>query len=720
MNTRRSTILLALTLCIAMGWSPLRASRIFVSTDIGFDPANSTPYLQWAFDSSTEDTIVVDDTGLPWKVSPLYINRNDVTIILEQGVVIEALPGVFDIFESLIRIQDRENISIIGYGAALKMQKQEYVSLADSEFRHGISMQSSIGIHIEGLLIEGTGGDGLYIGNSFSSLSRQNYCENITVVNCKSTNNYRQGLSIISAKNVSILNCEFSHTNGTLPEDGIDIEPDVPEHIIQNILIKGCRIFNNNGRAIQFALTNLDDSSSDVSVVVEDTYMSNNYNPTNAYAYTEIMATDNYGNGVDGQVLFRNCLVKQSEWSAVYARKTVESYSLDFENCVFKNVSNDPIQFNNPIFFEVTDYFNNVPRFGGANFTDCTIVYDANIPFLSVFENAATSAGLGNITGNFFVISPNDNGFEAGTNPNNVNINYEYFASAPASSFNISANQLNYLEEDGVITYDVARSGDLQMPMAISLEYQGTAAYGLDYSRAPGFLLFPPNVTAQTDVLTIIQDELQEGLESLDIQLVDDDCVIIGNRGAIGLTIDDAIPLPVELLSFRGAKKEDDVHLVWETASEVHSAGFEIERSTDGIDWLPLSFVESKQRPGGPSTRYEYTDKTPQKGANYYRLKQMDFNGAFEYSNIVLVDFQTRDEVFSFHPNPTANFLQIKTSLPRYSVHIFDVSGKRMLSFGDLSGTSSLELASIPTGVYFLEMVDTGTRRAVKRKLVKQ
>ncbi len=61
------------------------------------------------------------------------------------------------------------------------------------------------------------------------------------------SNNYRQGFSITSVKDATILNFEFSETSGTLPEDGIDIEPDIPEERIENVLIKGCRIFNNFG-----------------------------------------------------------------------------------------------------------------------------------------------------------------------------------------------------------------------------------------------------------------------------------------------------------------------------------------------------------------------------------------------------------------------------------------------------------------------------------------
>ena len=84
-------------------------------------------------------------------------------------------------------------------------------------------------MRIEGLTILDTGGDGILVTRSFQPNSLKNYCENILIKNCRFSNNYRQGLSITSAKDLTILNCEFSETNGTLPEDGIDLEPDNPE-----------------------------------------------------------------------------------------------------------------------------------------------------------------------------------------------------------------------------------------------------------------------------------------------------------------------------------------------------------------------------------------------------------------------------------------------------------------------------------------------------------
>ncbi len=529
----------------------LNASKIIVSSEIGFDPIDNTNFLQYAFGQTTEDTIVVDNVGLDWNTGPLWIDRSDITIIFEEGVVLHALFGEFDVFESLINVNDKSNINIVGYNAEFIMNKQEYVDLADSEFRHGISLNSATNVLIEGLTILDTGGDGILVTRSFQPNSLKNYCENVLIKNCRFSNNYRQGLSITSAKDLSILNCEFSDTNGTLPEDGIDLEPDIPEERLENILIKDCRIFNNFGNAIQLALFMMDDDSEDVSITIENTYMANNHHPSNTFDFAEIAATDNGSNGVDGFVDFKNCYIQSSQWSAVYASKTVESFDLNFTNCVFKDVSNDPIDLNNPIFLEVTDYTNQVPRFGGLNFTDCAIIYDENIPFFNVFENLPTSDGLGNITGNFFIVNPNDAGFLTGSNPSNVNITYEYFETFPTTEISLSSSQLNYLEEDKFIDFEITRNANLEIPLAVEFEYTGTAQYGLDYERSNGFVIVPSKSSSVVDTIEIIQDEIEEATESMLMSVVENDCIQLGQLNSLEFIISDIITSSLEENKFK-------------------------------------------------------------------------------------------------------------------------------------------------------------------------
>jgi hypothetical protein len=247
---------------------------------------------------------------------------------------------------------------------------------------------------------------------------------------------------------------------------------------------------------------------------------------------------DNEGNGADGLVTVRNCYVENSDWSGIYIKKTVDSYDLNFENCVFKNVSQNPINFNNPIFFEVTNYTTAVPRFGGVNFIDCGIYAAADIPFLSVFENAATSDGLGNVNGNFFIVSPNDNGFEIGNNPQNVNINYQHFTQAPASEVSLTANQTEYTENGMIpITYQLSRTATTAIPLAVNLELTGTALYGVDYDLHQNFAMFASGANQTDTSFHIVDDTLDETSETATLTIASNDCYMISPENSETVTI---------------------------------------------------------------------------------------------------------------------------------------------------------------------------------------
>lgn len=274
--------------------------------------------------------------------------------------------------------------------------------------------------------------------------------------------------------------------------------------------------------------------------------MANNHHPSNTFDFAEIAATDNGTNGVDGFVHFKNCYIKSSQWSAVYASKTVESFDLNFTNCVFKDVSNNKIDLNNPIFLEVTDYDNQVPRFGGLNFTDCAIIYDEDIPFFNLFENLPTSDGLGNITGNFFIVNLNDAGYFSGVNPENVNITYEYFPTIPLTEISLTTNQLNYLEEDKYIDFEITRNTNIEIPVAVEFEYTGSAEYGLDYDRSNGFTIIPSNSSFVMDAIEIIQDLTEEPSERLEMSAVENDCVQVGPTSVLEFVIDDMLTSTVE------------------------------------------------------------------------------------------------------------------------------------------------------------------------------
>ena len=115
--------------------------------------------------------------------------------------------------------------------------------------------------------------------------------------------------------------------------------------------------------------------------------------------------------------------------------------------------------------------------------------------------------------------------------------------------------------------------------------------------------------------------------------------------------------LPVTLLSFDSEIQNQSVKLRWVTAAELSNDFFTVERSTDGKSFEPILFVKGEGTTNATNS-YEAIDKEPLLGRSFYRLKQTDFNGTFEYSEIISVKFELNssevNQAVTVYPNPTA------------------------------------------------------------------
>lgn len=109
--------------------------------------------------------------------------------------------------------------------------------------------------------------------------------------------------------------------------------------------------------------------------------------------------------------------------------------------------------------------------------------------------------------------------------------------------------------------------------------------------------------------------------------------------------------LPVELMSFRSIEETEMTHLVWATGSEQNNDYFEIQRSSDGMEFTAIG-IEKGVGNSSVLNTYRFSDFSPISGTSYYRLKQVDFNGEFEYSEIISSIRTTGSQLFAF-PNPT-------------------------------------------------------------------
>ena len=141
--------------------------------------------------------------------------------------------------------------------------------------------------------------------------------------------------------------------------------------------------------------------------------------------------------------------------------------------------------------------------------------------------------------------------------------------------------------------------------------------------------------------------------------------------------------VPVELLSFSSSIVGNNVTLIWSTATELNNHGFEIERSLDKKNWATIGFKEGK---GTTSElqQYSYLDELSDIAPSklYYRLKQIDFNGSFNYSNIVEVEIvPTKFTLEQNYPNPFNPSTKISWQSPIggwQTLKVFDALGREI------------------------------------------
>ncbi len=172
--------------------------------------------------------------------------------------------------------------------------------------------------------------------------------------------------------------------------------------------------------------------------------------------------------------------------------------------------------------------------------------------------------------------------------------------------------------------------------------------------------------------------------------------------------------VPVELVSFSYTAKTNMVTLHWLTATELNNHGFEIQRSSDYKTWLTIGFEEGKGTTIEPQ-QYSYTDKLS--GVNppkfYYRLKQFDFNGSYEYSNVIEV--ATIPSGFSLlqnYPNPFNPATKISFQLPEknfVTLKVYDVLGNELITLINEEkqpGQHTIEYTpeNLSSGVYFYKL----------------
>ncbi|MBE0571466.1 MAG: T9SS type A sorting domain-containing protein [Ignavibacteriaceae bacterium] len=195
--------------------------------------------------------------------------------------------------------------------------------------------------------------------------------------------------------------------------------------------------------------------------------------------------------------------------------------------------------------------------------------------------------------------------------------------------------------------------------------------------------------------------------------------LISGSEGKFLKNVDYAVP--VELTSFTAIADSNEVHISWTTQTELNNSGFEIYRLTHGTDWQKITFVPGSGSSTEPK-EYFYIDRDVKNGNYFYQLKQIDYNGRYEFSDVISVEVSTPVEysLEQNYPNPFNPTTTIRFSIPSViasgakqsplvTLKVYDVLGNEvalLVNEEKPEGLYEVEFSArdLPSGIYLCEL----------------
>ena len=348
------------TVCIVtFAWSAFAVDYI-----VPYNSSDATSNIQNGINSGADKIILkYQGAGTKWISGPLTLKSN-IEIFLESGVILEAKSGAFPgVSTPLMKGVDVSNFKITGYGATVRMLINEYTS---GEWRHCIGFYTCSNVEVKGITFERSGGDGIYLGVTGPSNPNQN----IVIKDVVCDGNGRQGISVISAKNLTIEDCTLKNTGKYNPAGlaahgpwaGIDFEMNDLGNTFENILVKNCNFEGNVNWGIIFAAWD----TKGFSISVEDCYIKNSNRGikytcpsntgTNNYLKVENTIIENTGNCgiyfenwaagtmtpvIKNCQIISPCTVKDKGAINIYVDSGVLSGDINFDNVTVKNTNSN-------------------------------------------------------------------------------------------------------------------------------------------------------------------------------------------------------------------------------------------------------------------------------------------------------------------------------------------------------------------------------------------
>lgn len=319
------------------------------------------------------------------------------------------------------------------------------------------------------------------------------------------------------------------------------------------------------------------------------------------------------------------------------------------------------------------------------------------------------------------------NGGRAGCNT--VNAAPAIFDGSFAVGATTSSNNIRDFSSRGPVTVD----GSNRLKPAISAPGSGVRSCVLNdgYALKSGTSMAGPHVAGLVALMIEANPSLSGDVAAIESTIIStplartttQDCGGSGSNipnNVYGYGIIDAfaavnavLALPVELIDFKAIVKNNLVKLNWETAQEINHDYFEVERSQDLENWEIVGRVNEPEYNNQDLKRYQLVDVNAKMGINYYRLRQVDLDGSFEYSKVVTADLtDPKTRTFKVYPNPATDQLFIELDGDKHQnigITVYNSGGQLIEMFQNIDTTSSmfqLSVANWPEGIYFVAIRD--------------
>ncbi|MBI2298965.1 MAG: right-handed parallel beta-helix repeat-containing protein [Armatimonadetes bacterium] len=292
----------------------------------GFDAADATACLQAAINSKVPK-LIVDNFGQPWVVNPIKLISSQ-EILFEKGVEIQAKPGSYlGTGDCLFEARNQHDITLRGYGATFRMRRDDYAKppYKKAEWRHTLSFMSCSNVKVYGLTLAESGGDGIYLGTATRGVTNKG----VLIKDVVCDRNYRQGISVITAEDLTIEDTVMKDTGGTAPMAGIDFEPNEASERLVNVVMRRCTVQGNRGDGYDIYIPTLHGDSEPVSMRFESCRAVGDNG-----CGLRLVTGNAKAAAVLGSIAFVDCVFERSTGSGIQVwDKPVEGLKLTFERC---------------------------------------------------------------------------------------------------------------------------------------------------------------------------------------------------------------------------------------------------------------------------------------------------------------------------------------------------------------------------------------------------